>query len=292
MFGYVRPFRGELKCKDYDLYRETYCGLCCTLRERYGFFAPLFLSYDFTFLALLLDKSEYHPCKGRCHGKIFCPVPRVPPSDALNRCADLTMILTWFQLQDKIKDDKGIAKLGARFLSLLVRRSYKKAEKYHPDFCQNTATQLSLLATLESQQCASLDQVADCFALVLQDTMPKDLSSTETRCLKQVLYHVGRWIYLIDARDDYEDDVKKGRYNPLVHRYSGEIDQEALCVTLNHSRYLALSALDFLDLPLRGQLLENILDVGMSAVQDSVLQDRWKTEKNHKMWRKSRERSL
>ena len=53
MFGYVRPVRGEMKCKDFDLYRATYCGLCRCLRRRYGLLAPMFLNFDFTFLALL-----------------------------------------------------------------------------------------------------------------------------------------------------------------------------------------------------------------------------------------------
>ena len=70
MFGYVRPFQPELKCRDYDLYRATYCGLCRCLRRRYGLVAPMFLNFDFTFLALLLWEPEdrFVPCRGRCHG--------------------------------------------------------------------------------------------------------------------------------------------------------------------------------------------------------------------------------
>ena len=69
MFGYVRPFRPELKCRDFDLYRATYCGLCRCLRRRYGLLAPMFLNYDFTFLTLLLWQPEegFRPCRGRCH---------------------------------------------------------------------------------------------------------------------------------------------------------------------------------------------------------------------------------
>ena len=55
MFGYVRPLRDELKCRDFDLYRAVYCGLCAAMRRRYGWLAPMFLNYDFTFLALLLS---------------------------------------------------------------------------------------------------------------------------------------------------------------------------------------------------------------------------------------------
>ena len=78
MFGYVRPFRPELKCKDFDLYRATYCGLCRCLRRRYGLIAPMLLNFDFTFLALLLwePEEDFTPCRGR--GSCPC-VPTVPP---------------------------------------------------------------------------------------------------------------------------------------------------------------------------------------------------------------------
>jgi hypothetical protein len=33
MFGYVRPYRDELKVKDYELYRAVYCGLCHSLKS-------------------------------------------------------------------------------------------------------------------------------------------------------------------------------------------------------------------------------------------------------------------
>ena len=68
MFGYVRPVRAELKGKDFDLYRATYCGLCRCMRRACGPLAPLFLNFDFTFLALLLWQPEerFTPCTGRC----------------------------------------------------------------------------------------------------------------------------------------------------------------------------------------------------------------------------------
>ena len=91
MFGYVRPFRPELKCKDYDLYRATYCGLCRCLRRRYGLIAPLLLNFDFTFLALLLWEPEetFTPCRGRCHGNPLRKMPMCPDSPALELAAEL-----------------------------------------------------------------------------------------------------------------------------------------------------------------------------------------------------------
>lgn len=290
MFGYVRPYRPELKCKDLDLYKETYCGLCCTLRQRYGFLAPMFLSYDLTFLALLLEEPEecYHSCQGRCHGNLLCKKPRVQPSETLNRCADITVILAWFQLQDTIADDGILKKNMATILSIFLKPSYRKAQGALPIFTENTKESLHLLQKLEKEGCTSMDKVADCFASILRDAVPETLKEGDRRCFQQILYHVGRWIYLIDARDDFLQDQKSQSYNPLALRYGSEIDQESLDMTLNHSVYMAKSALVFLDFGVRNSVIENMLEYGLPAVQDAVLQDRWKSDKKQKIWRKNR----
>lgn len=90
MFGYVRPVREELKCRDFDLYKATYCGLCGAMRRRYGWLAPMFLNYDFTFLALLLSEPEerFAPCRGRCHANPLLKKPMCQPSEALDTAAD------------------------------------------------------------------------------------------------------------------------------------------------------------------------------------------------------------
>ena len=82
MFGYVRPVRPELKCRDFDLYRATYCGLCRCLRRRFGLIAPMLLNFDFTFLALLLWQPEemFSPCRGRCHANLLVKKPMCPDS--------------------------------------------------------------------------------------------------------------------------------------------------------------------------------------------------------------------
>ena len=90
MFGYVRPLRSELKCRDFDLYRATYCGLCRCLRRRYGPIAPMFLNFDFTFLTLLLWQPEenFTPCRGRCHANLLVKKPMCPDDPALELAAD------------------------------------------------------------------------------------------------------------------------------------------------------------------------------------------------------------
>lgn len=58
MFGFVRPLRGELKVREWERFQSVYCGLCHTIRRRYGFMQTMMLSYDCTYLALVLDALE------------------------------------------------------------------------------------------------------------------------------------------------------------------------------------------------------------------------------------------
>ena len=54
MFGYIVVNKPEMKIREFDLYQSYYCGLCRSLKERYGKRGQITLSYEMTFLALLL----------------------------------------------------------------------------------------------------------------------------------------------------------------------------------------------------------------------------------------------
>ena len=128
MFGYVRPLQPELKCKDFDLYRATYCGLCRCLRRRYGLVAPMLLNYDFTFLALLLWEPEerFVPCRGRCHANPLLKKPMCPDSEALKLAADESVVLAWWKLRDSVEDEGFWKGLAARGASWILKPSYKR----------------------------------------------------------------------------------------------------------------------------------------------------------------------
>ena len=175
MFGYVRPLRPELKCRDFDLYRATYCGLCRSLRRRYGPAAPMFLNYDFTFLALLLWQPEerFQPCQGRCHANPLVKKDMCPDSPALELAADESIILTYWKLTDSIQDD-GLAKgMLARSLELLLRSAYRRAAGRCPGFDRAVRAGLEDLSRLEREWCPSIDRTADAFAQLLQSAAPQ-----------------------------------------------------------------------------------------------------------------------
>ena len=265
MFGYVRPVREELKCKDFDLYRATYCGLCRELRRKYGLLAPMFLNFDFTFLALLLWPAEqrFVPCRGRCHANPLARKEMCPADPALEAAADESIILTYWKLRDSARDDGPFSGLPARGLALLLAPAYRKAAVCRPEFDRTVRSCLEELTGLEAENCPSIDRTADTFARILQAAAPPSEDRSRDRALEQLLYHLGRWIYLIDARDDLEEDRASGCYNPVRARYGEGGDDQALALTLEHSLNLACSAFCVPDFGCRTPVLENILYLGL-----------------------------
>ncbi|MFR4561721.1 MAG: DUF5685 family protein [Flavonifractor plautii] len=107
------------------------------------------------------------------------------------------------------------------------------------------------------------------------------------RAMEQSLYHLGRWIYLLDAQDDLEEDRTAGRYNPVAARFGPEGDRDAMARTLDHSRNLMYSAAQLADFERRWPLIENILYLGLPLVQRAVFDGSWKQIQKQKIWRNS-----
>lgn len=277
MFGYVRPFRSQLGEEDWNRYQSVYCGLCHRLRRQCGVPARFTLNYDFVFLFLLLDDGEgeetsrrrcaAHPLEGRS-----C----LAGGPAMDLCAWECVILTYYKLQDGIADEGFRERLRARLAARLLKRSYRRALAAQGTFDRHVAACLGELDALERQNSPQLDRVADTFARLLAGCVQPSGAAELDRPRAQLLYHLGRWIYLVDAADDLAEDTARGRYNPLAARFGGAVDQEYLATTMTHSLTLAQSAFQLLPRNRWASLLENILYLGLPNVQSLVLTGKWR----------------
>ena len=262
------------------------------MRKRCGFFAGMILNYDFTFLALLLAPKEGERVE-HCHR---CPVHPVrctgmcAPSPGLETAADESVILAYHQLCDAVADERFFPGLPARILRLLLRRGYRKAAARQQAFDQVVTTQLDCLRALEEEQCASLDAPADAFATLLQAAAPQTGDSARDRAMAQLLYHLGRWIYLLDARDDLARDRAKGSYNPILLRFDTNQDVDPLVrATLERSLDLMRSSCALLELGRQEEIINNVLWLGLPAVCQAVFDGRWAQIKKHRIWRRGHE---
>ena len=284
MYGYVRPDKGELKIREYERFRAMYCGLCEALRERYGLPARFIVNYDLTFLAMVLAGDEKIEPR-RCPVHPTAKRPVVCRSEALNAAADYSVILAWWKLRDSVADDAAAKAALSRAGSTALRRAYQKAASQRERFDRHTREGLAELSELEKEHCASLDRTADCFAGILASVSEETEDPDKRRIRKEIFYHVGRMVYILDAVDDLKDDVRDHTYNPLIYRFSLEGDElneeqrREIRSTLNLSQRNAAAALQLRQEDPWQPILENIICLGLPRVTELVFSGQWNRKK-------------
>ena len=279
MFGYVLPPLEALPREEAERFRRVYCGLCHTLGRRYGPGARMILNYDFTYLAILLSEPEEPSAyEGRC---ISSPLKRrayQPASPALELAADESVILAWWQLRDGAADHGFWKGTGYRAASAALGGAYRKAAAARPDFDRQVRGCIAELSALEAEQCPSMDRAADTFARILQSAAGAVDDPVRRRVLEQMLYHLGRWVYLVDAADDLEQDTASGGYNPVALRYGliggkwTEESRTAFAKTLDQSIHMIATAFELWDFGVWRPLLEQTVYTGLFAVGRAVLE--------------------
>ena len=236
MYGYIRPNQDELRIREYTEYRAYYCGLCKCLSAEYGEIARSVLSYDCTFIALLL-------------------------------AADMDVLLAYYKLEDDWRDDKNPAAVCAK---AALGGAMKKAANRQPEMDRAISRGLKELGELEKANCSELDAPADAFARMMKSVgLSAPIENRGDRiALAHTLYHLGRWVYLIDAWDDRDKDKKKGSYNPFI---ASGADKDRAEFLLNCSLNEAINAYQLLNLLSHEGLLDNIILDGCPAKNREVL---------------------
>ncbi len=285
MFGYVRAVPSVLPEEDARRYEGVYCGLCRTLGQRYGWTARLILNYDFVFLAVLLAQEEGELPSCRCPVWPWKHKICWSGGAALDTAADESVILTWWKLRDAIRDGGLRERLAARLACLGLRRHYRKAAALRPAFDAETRACLEELHALEEARVPSLDRPADTFARILQAAAAPVRPAARESAVRQILYHVGRWIYLADAWDDLDEDTASGSYNPLLARYGPQARDHAaeLRETMHVSLGLADTAFCLIDWGPWEPLLGHILGTGLPTVEEAVFTGSWKQRDAQRM---------
>ena len=284
MFGYVRVNSSELKVKEYEFYRGTYCGLCRSMGKCTGQCSRMTLSYDFAFLALLRiaflnEKVSFgqkrciaHPLKKRNYMK---------HNSSLAYCAQAAALLNYHKIADDLSDERGAKKLRARILHPLVAKGRKKALKAGlGELDDRIAKGLARLARTEASGIASVDVPAAIFGDILADIVSFGLSEADGRIASALGRTVGKWIYVADALDDLEEDAEKNRYNPFLLLYDGvlpdEQKREGIRLALKNQLYDAEAAMDLMTFEneMIENLIQNILYLGLPARIEKIESDR------------------
>ncbi len=223
MFGYIRPAKGDLKVKEFELYRSVYCGLCKQLGRAYGPFARMTLSYDFAFLSLLhmsVNGQKAHIAKQCCFVNPLKKKNCCLQNPSLEFSAAAAMVMLYYKVVDNIQDSKGFKKCGYFLLKPFAKSAYKKACRVYPQLGNIIGDCMKRQAELEHMDVSSIDRAAEPTAQALsQICMLLTQRPEQKRVLERFGYCLGRWVYLMDAFDDMEEDLKNKNYNPFLLRF-------------------------------------------------------------------------
>lgn len=268
MFGYIKISKGELKVKEYEMYKAVYCSLCKTLGKHYGILSRLTLSYDFTFLALL-NMSLKDGCdqieRKRC---TFNPLKKCnycKNTDSLMMPSAVAMIMLYYKILDNIADEKGFKKLGFTLLKPIFKGAYKKASENYPHINDIVKEYIDTQNNLEKSGCDQLDAVADPTAKALSKIfMLCSEDDTQKLVLQRLGYCVGRYVYLLDAAADFSKDTKQNKYNVL--KFTCET-QEDVNQKIEPQLYFCINegakAFELLDIKKYKHILGNIIYLGL-----------------------------
>ncbi|MDR0918291.1 MAG: DUF5685 family protein [Oscillospiraceae bacterium] len=213
MFGYFNPRNSISYLKIRNKYRKYYCSCCKALQYNYGNLAKTLLSYDVTVFAFFMNtdvscaKNANIPCNFIGHCGSF---ENVKENNQWKAIGALNLLLVWQKLKDDIYDENLLyAKIGLR----IYRKSIIRAINDFPNMAKEIEQGYERIVALEKEN-ADVSTIAMAFS----DMMYAALSSALCISEQQKLFFnaISSWIYIIDALDDYDKDLKKKRFNPLI----------------------------------------------------------------------------
>lgn len=264
MFGYVTICEPELKMKDYRKYKAYYCGLCQTLKERHGNLGQLTLTYDMTFAIILLTSLYETEPKEVMHCCKVHPVKKqwMLQNEFAEYAADMNILLAFYHLKDDWQDEK---KPGALVGMQALHKKAEKIIRQYPRQSKIIQKELKRLSKYEAEDSQDLDATAGCFGRLMAELFvyKKDVWEED---LRKLGFYLGKFIYIMDAYDDLEEDLKEGNYNPLkeLYRTSNREEYEQRCGEILQMMMAETSA-TFERLPclMDADILRNILYAGV-----------------------------
>lgn len=282
MTGYIRPVEPELRVREFNIYNSYYCGLCKEIGETYGQASRLLLNHDMTFLALFLggltggkDHIEMHHCI--VHPLAKKPVENIEQS--IRYAADMLIILAYEKYEDDRRDNDK-SEIHGTLTGL--KRKYQNACSLHPVTSDKLHEYFLELYSYEEKGKADIRKMATAFgnglaAICTGYSMPEETR----RIVEPFAENLGKWLYLIDIMDDFEEDKRLGRFNPMIDL--GIPNREKAVEIMEPAMYFYLDemckAYDLLHFRKNKDILDNIVFLGLRQKTEEVLKGEKKNGK-------------
>ena len=280
MFGYIRTRKADLRVREYEYYRASYCGLCRSMGKCTGQCSRLTLSYDVAFLAnvrMLIRGTVPTFRRRRC---LVHPLRRrsmMEPNEELDFCASAAALLAYEKCRDDVADEGRLGRFSARLRCLCLYGAYRRAKKRLPALAETVRQALAELSRMEAERIPSVDRPAAVFGRLLAAVCSEGLTGAEAATARVIGDKTGRFIYIVDAVDDMQKDAKSGNFNPVLGLFGENLtneDRESLRVALIACLTDLEAALDLIPEggpPETRAVLQNILYLGMPDTLQRVL---------------------
>ncbi|MDO4338530.1 MAG: DUF5685 family protein [Eubacteriales bacterium] len=258
MFGYIVCNKEKLAKQEIDRYQSVYCGLCKALERRFGQLSRMSLNYDMTFLILFLSSLYEPPEEEKDFRCAVHPLhmKKATANKYTDYAADMTIALSYYKCLDDWQDEH---KHLQRHYAEKIEKNYQDVKARCPRQCKAIETEIARLSEIEKSASSLPDDAVNCFGRLMSELFvyEEDFWSSSLRTFG---YELGRFIYLMDATMDYNKDLKKGNYNPLVSMGKNPEEMEDFLTMI-----IGRAAYQFEKLPLvqDSHLLRNILYGGV-----------------------------
>lgn len=271
MFGYVITNCKTLSEEEGLRFRAMYCGMCHVLKERYRQLGRFTLSYDMTFVAMVLSAlyEEAEVCgKERCAAHMLKPHAYIV-TPAMEYAVDMNIALFYHKCADNWKDDRNPMYAAAK---LALAGAYRRVSELHPEKCRCIEEWMREIGEIEVRD-GEIDPPMNLTGRMLGELFnwKDDFWAEELRRMGDGL---GRFIYFMDAYDDLKRDVRRGKYNPL-RRIMNQPDYEQICKgALTMAMADSAEAFEALPVVRDAELIRNILYSGVWARYGYIQQKR------------------
>lgn len=284
MFGYLKPDKPYLYLKDETLYNALYCGICKSIKKTSGNASRFALSYDVALLSALTHNVcgvDVDIKRKRCVAHPIKSRPIASVDEISKKLASLNIILARYKLRDDVLDEhKG------SFKSAFISKGYKRAKKLQPEMDKIVCDGYKNLLNLEQKGEKSVDIVSDSFATMMAKISNVLFGEFSTEYTYNLVYALGKWVYLIDALDDYDKDIKNKSYNVFYNAYGQNsyaefIEKNSSEIAFIFNTVLAQISENYKQIPKKfnGDLVENVLFKGIPKTTVTILTKLKKSDK-------------
>ncbi|MEM6107024.1 DUF5685 family protein [Mycobacterium sp. 050272] len=269
MFGIIRPCRHRLGSELAAAWTAQLCGLCLALRDDYGQSARIATNYDGLVVSLLVEaQSPEQPTRrkaGPCPGRGMRRA-EVATGDCARLAAVVSLALAAARVRDHVDDHDGI--VGAAGVRPAARRIAERWVRQGTDTGHALGFDTGVLVAAMDRQ-GQLEATAGPGSSLLLVTEPTETAVAEAFAhtallagrpgnqapLREIGQLFGRVAHLLDAVEDYHEDLARGKWNPLAATETPMEQARVLCDDAALGIELALAEVEFTD----GRLAQRLL---------------------------------